>query len=437
MKCNKLPLALLLASTFSLGINAQTNVTEQVSQGEAIVNPAPFHLETYGIVTSTFNGQNDAETVYTLAYTHDVSITSAPWLQLKLDNTNLGSYSYIEITSVHDGSSQRLTQSQLQSRNFNSAFFNGSTVTVKLFVHQNDSNVEISIPNIVVGEHANSTESICGTVDNRIASSERKVARIDPIGCTGWTTSSGLLLTAGHCLTRGSSNRTLSFNPPASLSDGTIQYPSPENQYTIDQSSFNFVNGGRGNDWGIFKAFKNTVTGKTPTEAQGGFQIKQDLNPAVIRITGFGVDNGSANQTTQTHTGPNDRSSGTTMRYKTDSKGGNSGGPVIDEATGKVVGIHTHGGCRATSGSNAGTSFFNTKLWNAVSNVTDPGNGDGGGDNTNCSSLSTWSAGKVYLASTEVKLNGKHYKANWWNKNKNPISNSKAWGIWTEKGQCK
>src|SRR5690606_40921165 len=60
-------------------------------------------------------------------------------------------------------------------------------------------------------------------------------------------------------------------------------------------------------------------------------------------------------------------SSGTTMRYQVDTTGGNSGSPVIDEATGEAVGVHTHGGCTtAGTGSNSGTSLFNTAFWAAV-----------------------------------------------------------------------
>jgi hypothetical protein len=54
------------------------------------------------------------------------------------------------------------------------------------------------------------------------------------------------------------------------------------------------------------------------------------------------------------------------MRYRTDTMGGNSGSPIIDEATGYSVGVHTHGGCTSSGGNNNGTSFFNTAFWLAV-----------------------------------------------------------------------
>lgn len=36
-------------------------------------------------------------------------------------------------------------------------------------------------------------------------------------------------------------------------------------------------------------------------------------------------------------------------------QGGNSGSPVVHEETGLAIGVHTHGGCSATGGSNQGT----------------------------------------------------------------------------------
>ena len=130
------------------------------------------------------------------------------------------------------------------------------------------------------------------------------------------------------------------------------------------------VDGGIGNDWGVFEVFANSVTGMMPIDAQGAhFELVQDLGPPTIRITGFGVDfnNGDRNQTQQTHAGPNAGSSGTTMRYQTDTEGGNSGSPVIDEATGNAVGVHTHGGCSTGGGgNNSGTSLFHAAFWAEV-----------------------------------------------------------------------
>lgn len=296
---------------------------------------------------------------------HDVlSVPGVPWIQLRFAEAELGAGSYLEITSVADGARQRLDRTALQQWRHQSAYFNGDAVEVRLFVGSQDRDVRASIEEVVVGEWASPPETICGS-DDRIASTEERVGRIDPIGCTGWIVADGQLLTAGHCLT--ASSQILSFNVPPSLPSGTVQFPGPEDQYTLDMGSFQGTNGGVGNDWGTFTVADNTQTGLQPLAAQGdGFYLRQNLGPVDIRITGFGVDTAETNQTNQTNVGPNAGSSGTTMRYVTDTTGGNSGSPVIDEATDEAVGIHTHGGCGAASGNNNGTSLFNTDAWTAV-----------------------------------------------------------------------
>jgi hypothetical protein len=157
------------------------------------------------------------------------------------------------------------------------------------------------------------------------------------------------------------------FNVPPSLPGGTIQHPGPEDQYSVDVTTKIFTNGGVGNDWGVFEVFPNSITNLMPKEAQGAYwPLVQNLGPDSIRITGYGVDVGTANQTQQTHIGPNAGSSGTTMRYVTDTEGGNSGSPVIDGLLNVAVGVHTHGGCTSSGGNNNGTSTFHTAFWAAV-----------------------------------------------------------------------
>ena len=186
----------------------------------------------------------------------------------------------------------------------------------------------------------------------------------------------GKFATAGHCLD-GSSATVVEFNVPISLPGGTIQHPGPEDQYSVNVSTKIFTNGGIGNDWGVFQVFQNSVTGLMPKEAQNAYwPLVQDYSPDSIRITGYGVDGpppnfgnttrDSTNQTQQTQVGPNAGSSGNTMRYVTDTQGGNSGSPIIDALTNVALGIHTHGGCSTSGGNNNGTSLFHTALWAAV-----------------------------------------------------------------------
>jgi hypothetical protein len=100
----------------------------------------------------------------------------------------------------------------------------------------------------------------------------------------------------------------------------------------------------------------------------------------MIRITGYGVDSTPPqnNQVQQTNAGPLVTSAGTTVQYRTDTEGGNSGSPVIWEQTGQAVGIHTHGGCFAGGGANSGTGINHAGVQAALANpqgVCDPQRG--------------------------------------------------------------
>ncbi len=330
-----------------------------------------------------------------VAYRDTISVSGSPWIQLRFSDVNLGQASYIQVTSLADGASQRLDANELQHWGNQSAYFNGDAVEIELYVASGDSDVGVAVNEVVAGEKAANTRSLCAA-DDRISSTEPRVARIDPIGCTGWIAENGKILTAGHCLAGGNSNQILSFNPPQSLPDGTVQFPGPEDQYAIDQSSFQFNSGGVGNDWGIFQVFNNSVTGLQPIQAQGAFTVVRDLGPANIRISGFGLDSGTSNQTNQTNVGPNAGSSGTTMRYITDTMGGNSGSPVIDNQTGRSVGIHTHGGCTSTgTDNNSGTSFFNTELWDAFNARTEFASGTAVGDQATVNGFRSIGLGKT------------------------------------------
>ncbi|MFK7848540.1 MAG: PKD domain-containing protein [Rhodothermales bacterium] len=354
-----LPFLLLLAVT-TIGIRQATAQTA----------PAPKHMQPY---TMSSGIQQAEGTTVRRAFSEVVRVSNAPWLRLMFNDANLGDASYLVLTSVADGASQRLDASGLNQWENTSAYFNGDAVRVELHVAPGDEDVYVSVNEVMVGDFGAPVSSTplsqCGPVDDRIASTDPAVGRILDIGCTGWIITNGKYVTAGHCLDASASFLdVLQFNVPISLSDGTLQHPGPEDQYVIDTSSTLFVNGGVGDDWGTFEVFNNSETGLQPIDAQGAaYSVVQDLGPATIRITGFGVDSGTENQSLQTHTGPSAGSSGTTMRYQTDTTGGNSGSPVIDEATGVAVGVHSHGGCTTSgTGNNSGTSTFNTAFWDAL-----------------------------------------------------------------------
>jgi len=303
-----------------------------------------------------------------VAVTEVVRVEGRDWVRLDLSGTELGHDSRLQIKSLKDGGVQTHNARTLQEWSYSTAYFNGDAVELRLIVGRSDRGVSVSVKGVEANLPNPGPLSQCGPTDDRVPSNDPRSGRIVPIGCTGWIIDNGLQLTAGHC--SGGSAKVLQFNVPQSNPNGSINNPPPQDQYAIDPSTKKWTSGGIGNDWGVFQVFNSPQTNLQPIEAQGSsFTLAQDLNPANIRITGFGVDStpSTRNQTQQTHVGPNAGSSGTTMRYVTDTEGGNSGSPVIDEATGNAVGIHTHGGCSTSgSGNNFGTSAVSSAFWAAA-----------------------------------------------------------------------
>ncbi|OQA67859.1 MAG: hypothetical protein B6D44_16675 [Ignavibacteriales bacterium UTCHB2] len=334
--------------------------------------PAPleYYIQGYKLDSGNLNGNENYGTNPELAFSSVVEVRDIPWIQLHFDKVNLGKESYIIITSLFDHHWQKLDATSMEQWNNYSAFFNGNTVKLELFVAPFDKGIFISIDEVVAGKWSNGglIESQCGPTDDRILSNQPATGRLLSVGCTAWIIPNGKFATAGHCLS-GSGANVVEFNVPLSLPNGTLQHPGPEDQYSVNASTKAYVDGGIGNDWGVFEVYPNSITGLMPKQAQGAFwPLVQDLTPDSIRITGYGVDydNQNYNQVQQTHVGPNAGSSGTTMRYVTDTEGGNSGSPVIDALNNVAVGIHTHGGCTTSGGNNNGTSTFNTAFWTAA-----------------------------------------------------------------------
>jgi V8-like Glu-specific endopeptidase len=332
--------------------------------------PLQYYIQSYDFESEVYDGNGTLNTAPVEIPLGTIELHEVPWIQLHFSDINLGNESYIIIKSLYDEKWQKLDANAMRQWNNYSAFFNGNAVELILFLAQTDRQVFIKINEVIVGEWSQGdlTESQCGPTDDRILSNQPATARLLSVGCTAWIIPNGKFATAGHCLD-GSGATVVEFNVPLSLPNGTLQHPGPEDQYSVNVSTKIFTNGGIGNDWGVFEVYPNSITGLMPKQAQNAYwPLVQNLGPDSIRITGYGVDYNNLNytQVQQTHIGPNAGSSGTTMRYVTDTEGGNSGSPVIDGLTNVAVGVHTHGGCSTSGGNNNGTSLFHTAFWNAV-----------------------------------------------------------------------
>ena len=349
--------------------------------------PAPHHMQAYTLDSGLHTGSTDAGAVPMLVHSEVVRVAEAPWLRLHFADANLGRASYLVLTAREDGARQRLDAVRMAQWQNASAFFNGDAVTIELFAGAGDQGVYYRLGEVMVGEQADqagagkdepglTTQSICGTEDDRVASTDPASGRIVPVGCTGWIISNGAYLTAGHCV--GAGTQTLQFNVPPSDPNGTINHPGPEDQYPIEPTDDIDFSTGFGDDWGVFNAGVNDNGEQASARQQAYYRMSRDTDPPTIRITGYGVDGpppnfgnppprNEDNQTQQTHSGAN---TGETINgpnnaywnYTADTQGGNSGSPVIVDGTTLTVGIHTHGGCSIGGGANAGSSFENDDL---------------------------------------------------------------------------
>lgn len=318
------------------------------------------HVENSGVHENTTNAHR-------MVWQTLVHKPDADWIQVHLDSYSLPGTSYVELTGFKDRFVQKLDRRAMQAWFPATAYFNGDAVIVRLFAGPNTRGAAVSLVTATIGLPIRGNDTICGNVDDRVFSTDRRACRLMPIGCTGWlATPKGWILTAGHC--QSSSTQVAQFNVPISLPSGQVQHPPPQDQYAIG-TNLGGEGSGTGCDYGAYDPGVNSLNQK-PLANQGQyFTLATTIPPtnATIRITGYGTASGTRNQAQKTHTGPLvSLGSGSCgpyrLRYAVDTTGGNSGSPVINEATGEAIGIHTHGGCTSSGGSNSGTAITNARL---------------------------------------------------------------------------
>jgi hypothetical protein len=357
----------------------------------------PSHWEFVNVSSGNHDNPTPVEGVVWSGF---VSLPNGtPWLRLHYANANLDKGSYLRITSVLDGHSMLQHQEHLPQWSYTSCYFNGDAVLVELIAGPNTTGNAVDIRRVKAGDLDPSVlpETICGSQDNRIPSSDARSGRIDPIGCSAWIINTPgnnkLHLSAGHCVATG---QVLQFAVPASGSNCALVFPPPAKQFAIDTGTDQSANTGIGNDWWVFRCFPNSTTGLTTFQEQGAaFTLAAALpaNGTTLRNWGYGLDGtnvnnatatgscscpststtGTRNQTQQTHTGQLFSVSGNRVNHQIDTCGGNSGSVLINDGTGQAIAIHTNGGCTtSTSSSNSGTSVLNTSLQAAITAVTPP-----------------------------------------------------------------
>mmetsp|Transcript_12461 Transcript_12461/g.26526 ORF Transcript_12461/g.26526 Transcript_12461/m.26526 type:complete len:760 (+) Transcript_12461:115-2394(+) len=324
------------------------------------------------VCESTFDYFYDSQDVSsastTVAYEE-----GTPYIQLDLSQTFLSPSAKLFLTA-EGGGTQELDATTLAQGNGFSAIFDGSSVHVELrtpgnIFRGNAATSRVVVTGITVGVCEDDiAESICGLSDDRVLSHDVRQGIMG--GCTGWLIGEDVFIHAGHCGTPSSSTRlNFKYDNSANLA---------ENQYAVDISSYKSLSTGVGKDWGAGRLFPNSSTGKHAGVAQGekcgiaphdecpegkGWYTVRTVpsTPAGnhIRITGYGTaDTNSRWQ--KTHMDDLVTVATNHLKYIPDTTGGNSGSPVIHEETGHAIGVHTHGGCGETGGSNTGTRIDRT-----------------------------------------------------------------------------
>ncbi len=332
------------------------------------------------------NSSSQAEVVISFP----VIVEGADWMRLYFEEIDLagsaaaGDGAILRMTALADGGIQEMEARHVKQWQNSSCYFNGDTVLVEVLAQPNSGWSRIAMRSVDYNITYSPQESICGPNDDRVLSSDPRASRILPVGCTGWLIDdcAECFLTAGHC---SGNVGVAQFNVPLSNSNGSLNHPSPDDQYAVDATSMQSNGGGGvGNDWAYFGAFANSNTSLTPGEAAGATYILAtppgNVSGNDIRITGYGTDSSPANrnQVQQTELGPMVTSSGTLVQYSTDTTGGNSGSPVIWENTGQAIGIHAHGGCSSSGGQNSGTGIHHSALQNALASPLGICEGSGG-----------------------------------------------------------
>jgi len=249
-------------------------------------------------------------------------------------------------------------------------------------------------------------------------------------------------LSAGHCFDPdgdgpsrgnfcGTAPRTfiLQFNVPDSLPTCVIRHPHTNDQFPLNPATLISSDRGAGIDWALFKCGRNGANQTTFERQMAAVALANPVPGAAnAYVIGYGLDganiganpgdpspshvgdnsecgnenvangqhcdSGTAhavrNATQQATTGPvnivtlaDGHTEGALLRHihhTVDTCGANSGSLIRDDFTLRGLGIHTHGGCTSTGGSNAGTPADETGLRGAIDSgsVVTPCCGDGG-----------------------------------------------------------
>lgn len=309
-----------------------------------------------------------------------IGVQGATSIQVRFDSSEIDPEARI-VLIAEDGDRQTFDSHSLLQWSRHSAIFNGSRVRVRIEVPTGAS-ANYAATALKIDFNLGSSRlpgKILGP-DDRVSVADPRVGRlISTAGvCTGWLTSIGAVLTAGHCPLGTPGTPTVSviqFNVPPSLGNGQPISPPAVDQYPLKSFAISTIENPPGQDWQIAAILLNTANEAAYDRQKASFRLSaQTLSTTpsmLLQVTGFGRDlipmglergANAQNNTEQTDVGILNSVVATPtsacLSYLVDTDGGNSGGPVFLPATDIAVGIHTWSGdCTGRTGTqaNAGT----------------------------------------------------------------------------------
>lgn len=338
-------LVLTLALPVSLGLSLVLALPAQMAPDDSITRDMR-------VDSKWIDNLGSSERV---VFDHVVRVPGS-WMRLFFDQTNLPRGSFLRLTSLHDLDVQTLDGLGLAAYGNASCYLNGGAIRIELVAGANSRANRVLLVSARIGVGA--PETICGPTDDRVKSFNKKQGRFNG-GCTGWLFGVDAVGSAGHCANTNSV-MIVEFNVPNSTSSGRLVRSKAIDQYPTVLGTAKRLSSGVGNDWSVARMGRNSQSGKLPGDVQGAWY---DIGPVPgspsgqsIRITGYGTSSVRIlNQVQKTHVGPLVQVASTSLRYATDTTGGNSGSPIVHTNTRKLIGVHTHGGCSSSGGSNLGT----------------------------------------------------------------------------------
>jgi hypothetical protein len=333
-------------------------------------------------------------------FSQDVDLgADVPWVRVLFDKeTTLSPGSFIRVTSLLDGESQILDAQELKNWSYGTAFFNGSTVQIEVIGGREAKNDRVRISEVYAGGVIEAQEAqeapaeggvadICGGADGRGPSFDPRVGRLiidkgvlGTFVCTGFIidTPAGSNkghLSAGHCFD-GALSAILQFGVPPSVACVRVNPPVKQQFPVVNVIFANTTCADvpvppAHDDWAVFHCGTNE-NGQTTYETQGAaFKLANSIpNSGNVQTIGYGTDGGlvlnacgpcvAANVpdsnrrfVQQTAKGPLVAPAACgigkipgTLHHQVDSCGGESGGPIINQSNGLVIGMDTTNGCK-------------------------------------------------------------------------------------------